>query len=553
MSYWDRTRRRQLGRRQVLIGASAGVAGFLIACGGNSSDESSTIESATPGSAVNTAGRAAGEEPKRGGTLRVGVASDPRSMDPHVGTGGLDHQRLYPTYDNLVTYDSKGQLDPSASLAEKWEQFDDRVVLTLRQGVKFQDGAPFTAEDVKWNLERQLDPATTATDRPNLLVIDRVEVTNPNEVVLRLKEPSAPLLAAFGERAGMMISRTTYEKIGKDEFGRRGVGTGPFLLKDWASDAFMTYERNPNYWRKDAQGRNFPYLQSIRIETMPDDTVRVAALESGDIDLIGLSTPTTEIERLNSTGGTQWAQFVGASTNIFYITHGLSPMNLVPFRKAVYSALDIPSFIRNFLTGKEPQAGTLIPPASWAHDPSIAPLTYDVARAKQYLSESGVAPADARIKVCINPPITQTNQFWETNWKDAGITTENIVEQGASLRYLYLNFGGNGTAHLHYSGYTLKVDPDPAITAFYTPQGSYNAAATTPPEIEQMVLKARRIFDQEERRKIYSDLQRRAADQVLSVIPVNYTIKYVHASKKVGNLENFFGGEGKDRYANLWI
>ncbi len=96
---------------------------------------------------------------------------------------------------------------------------------------------------------------------------------------------------------------------------------------------------------------------------------------------------------------------------------------------------------------------------------------------------------------------------------------------------------GAGGATFSFGGYLLKADPGAAITAVYTPAGSYNAAAT---------------LDTEERKKIYSEVQRKGAEQVLAYWPIAHGIQYAHTSKKVGNL-HCFGSEAKDRYANLWI
>src|SRR5262249_34937265 len=245
--------------------------------------------------------------------LTVGIGGEPRGgFDPHGGFGGEEHQFLYLVTDPLVGYDQKGQLDPSLSLAERWETPEPtRITLKLRSGVKFHDGSDFSANDVKWNIDRILDPATAATPRSDLAAIDSVQVVSPTEVSLKLKEPSAPLLTNFGDRGGMILPRAAFEKAGRDTFIRKPVGSGMFTLKEWVQDGFMVLEANPNYWRKDARGGKLPYVQTIRFNFIPDDTVRAAALESGEIDLLA-GTPATDVKRLNGVKNLQSAKFVGA-------------------------------------------------------------------------------------------------------------------------------------------------------------------------------------------------------------------------------------------------
>lgn len=547
---------RRLERRRFLAGAGAvGAAAFLAACGGKKSGDSGG-PSGEVKQGVAPAGSAVAAQPKLDGNLNVGFYTD-ANYDPHLGTSGVDHQRLYQIYDTLTNYDQKGTLDPSRALASSWEQPDPTtLVFKLRPGVTFHDGTTFDAESVKWNIERILNPANAAQPRTALLEIKSVEAPAKDQVVMKLTQPSAPLLANLGDRGGMMVSRAQLEKLGKDDYRNKPIGTGPFMIKEFITDAYTTFERNPNYWWKDPNGVRFPYLKSTRIDVMPDDTVRVAALESGTIDILGsnLGTPPQDVKRLNGDPRFQWTKLVGVRVPTFFINHAAPPMDNLWFRRAVASAIDRPTFITNFGTGTgdEQLPNGHLPPASWAHDPTIKYYDYDIAKAKEYLQRSGLPPEKWKIKGVGTAVKTQEQEFWEASVKAAGIQIEWIPDKDGYTKFLHKRTG-DGSAHIYFTGSTHQPDPDLTISQYYRKDGSFNTSQAPMPDLEPLVAKAKKSYDQAERKKIYSEIQKIAVDQVYSVILVQYGVRYNHASKKVGNLDKLLGGEAKEHFINLWV
>lgn len=539
--YWDRMMRQRIARRRFLA-----AAGVIIACGGGDGDGAAKTEGETAGGT----GQA-----KFGGTLKVGYSgASITNFDPHTGASGAEHQFFFPIMDPLVGYDQKGNLDASISLAEKWELVEPtRMTLKLRSGVKFQDGAEFTADDVKWNLERVIDPALASTPRSDLASIESVQVVNRNDAVVRLKEPSAPLLTNLGDRGGQIISRTALERMGRDAFRRSPAGTGPFILKEWVDDAFLLYQKNPNYWRKDESGKNLPYLDTIRIELIPDATVRTAAFDTGDIDVL-LGPPSSEVKRLQSDRNVQTTNFVGSATAIWYINHEFPPLDNVWFRRALSAALDRENYIKNFLVGDEPITTGFLTPATWAHDPTIQNYNYDVAKAKEYLQRSGLPQSAWKVRAQpFGATISDAEQFWATSVKDAGITIDWAQPERDGWRTRVLKgLGGDGSSGMYYSAFSLRVDPDGHIGPFYTQKGAYNSGQAAVPEVEPLVVKARQTYDQNERKKIYSELQKKGVENVYSAVLVHYSVSKGFARKNVGNFDAFFGGEGKPRYGNLW-
>ncbi len=547
-TYWNKVLAGRIARRRFLAGAgAAGVAGVLVACGGGGGGDSSKSQPAGGGATANA---------KFGGTIKVGYSgASITNFDPHTGASGAEHQFFFPVTDPIVGYDQKGQLDASISLAEKWELTEPtRVTLRLRSGIKFQDGADFSADDVKWNLERVIDPVLQATPRSDLASIDSVQVVNKTEAVIRLKEPSAPLLTNFGDRGGQMISRTALEKMGKDAFRRGPVGTGAFTLKQWVDDAYLVYEKNPNYWRKDAGGNQLPYLNTIRIEIIPDDTVRTAAFDAGDIDVL-IGAPATEVKRLVADPKFQTVKFVGSGTSFWYINHDFPPLDNVWFRRAFSASIDRGNYIKNFLVGDEPIVNGFLTPATWAYDSTIENYNYDLTKAKDYLQRSGLPQSAWKIRTQpFGTTITDAELFFATSAKDAGIIFDWAQpERDGWQKRVLKGLGGDGSAAMYYAGLSLRVDPDGHIGPVYTQKGAYNSGQAAVPDTEPLVVKARQTYDQNERKKIYADVQRKGVEAVYSAVMTNYGVSRGYANKKVGNFSAYFGGEGKPRFAYLWI
>lgn len=493
---------------------------------------------------------------KTGGRLNIGYRSEPRGgFEPHTGFGGDDHYFNYLTYDQLIAYDDEGTLNADMSLAEKWEVVDPTTIaLTLRQGITFHDGSPFDAETVKWNLDRILDPANTATPRPDVASIDSVEAPSATEVRINLKSPDATILYAFGDLAGMVISRKKLEDIGLDAFRRDPSGTGPFILKEWTAAADMLLERNPNYWRKDAGGGVLPYLDSIRFQFIPEDAVRTAALESGQINLLS-QTPALDAPRLSQDSRFGAAQFVGATTGVFYINHTFAPLDNVAFRQAFSHALDVPNYVKNFLTGAEPLAGSILTPRSWAYDEGVTPYDFDIQKSRALLDQSGIPEADRVVTMQIqSQSLSQGEEFWEASLKEAGIRVNWLPGKvGGARLHLFKGQGGDGTAAAVASSWSMRVDPHGTVGQFYTETGPYNASQAAMPDIEPLVIRARETYEQEERKAIYAEISKVAREQLYAAIPTYYAISSSHGTKEVQNLDRLYGGEGKPRFANLWL
>ena len=237
--------------------------------------------------------------PREGGTLQIAVKSV-GTLDPHLSASDFDFAVLSQIFDTLVATGKDSQ--PIPRLATGWENPDDLTwVFHLREGVYWHDGnAVFpkgqsrqvVADDVKYSIERVLNPETRSPYLGALSNIDRVEVIDDFTVKIVTKSPDPFLLDPIRLAGIAIVPREAVEKLGPAGFAREAVGSGPFKLVRFVPDDQVVLERNENYWKK-------PLLDRVVFKIIPDDIVAVMALEAGDVH-VSLSVPPNEVDRLRS-------------------------------------------------------------------------------------------------------------------------------------------------------------------------------------------------------------------------------------------------------------
>src|SRR5919198_914769 len=323
------------------------------------------------------------DTPKKGGTLRVGFYIEAATMDPHLSGSKVDRQVYHNIYEPLVTLDNKLGVRPG--LAESWSQPDPRtLVFKLRRGVKFHDGTDFTAEAAKFNFDR-MKSEPKSIRKGEVANIESVEVADPLTIKINLKKPDASLLATLTDRAGMMISPKVVHERGV-ELGRnaKGAGTGPFEFVEWVKDDHLLIKRNENYWN--TQGG--PYLDRVRYRPIPDDTVKLQSLQSGEIDVMDYVQP-RDVAAVKADKNLTELDVPSLADFAYQLNFGRPPFNVKALRQALAYSLDLEQIVKGVWLNVGVPANGPIPPTSWAYDRSIAPIKRDLARAKAKLAEGG--------------------------------------------------------------------------------------------------------------------------------------------------------------------
>src|SRR2546422_6975138 len=215
--------------------------------------------------------------------------------------------------------------------------------------------------------------------------IESVDVVDASTIRVNLKKADASLLATLTDRAGMMISPKVVQERGV-ELGRnaKGAGTGPFEFVEWVKDDHLLIKRNESYWNK--QGG--PYLDRVRYRPIPDDTVKLQSLQTGEIDVMDYVQP-RDVAAVKADRNVLVVDVSSLADFAYQLNHTRAPFNTKPLRPAAAYALDLEQTVKGVWLNVGVPANGPIPPTSWAYDRSIAPIKRDLARSKAKLAEGG--------------------------------------------------------------------------------------------------------------------------------------------------------------------
>ncbi len=445
-----------------------------------------------------TAAEAQTAQPVRGGTLNVSLPNDAKSLDPTFQINFTERQPLYLIYNTLVGLTPDFSYQPE--LAERWELVEGgrKLVLHLRQGVKFHDGTAFDAAAVKWNLEHRLDPATASPSRQLLAEhIASVETDGPTRAVINLKGPAPNLLGMLGQREGFMISPAAAAKHGKD-LGTNPVGTGPFVFKEWDPGNRLVVERNPDYWEA---GK--PYLDRIVFLQTSNTAVGVPRLLTRELDFVAALTP-VDIRPLEGRPGIQLSRSPGNRWMALQIRMDKPPFDNLKLRQAMAHAIDRKRITDIVMSGKADIAEGPTPPGLWWFDPDLKAFPYDPAKARALIAESGVSP-DVELVLSTSPVAInqQVSQLAQEQLRAVGLKVR-IAPVSISDWYPQLLKGAINFLPIRWS---QRPDPDGLLTYLYHSKSSHNSSRYLNPELDALLDRARGLEDRAARAELYKQAQ----------------------------------------------
>ena len=484
-----------------------------------------------------------GETPRKGGTLRVGFYIEAATMDPHLSGSKIDRQIYHNVYEPLVVLDVKLGIKPG--LAESWQQPDPKtLVFKLRRGVKFHDGTDFNAEAARFNFNR-MKTEPKSVRKGEVANIDSVEVVDAYTIKISLKRPDAALLATLTDRAGMMVSPKVVQERGPDlERDARGAGTGPFQFAEWVKDDHILLKRNEGYWNK--QGG--PYLDQIRYRPIPDDTVKLASLQAGEIHVMDYVQP-RDVAAVKADKNVVVVDVPSLADFAYQLNHTKAPFNVKALRQAVAHAIDLDQIVKGvWLNVGFPSNGP-ISPASWAYDRGIPHIKRDLAKAKAKLLEGG-QPAGFTFTVTTNnlPISIQEAEVIQAQLAEAGITMKiqlvdasTLIASGNAKNFEMISFQWSG-----------RPDPDGNTYQFYktTPGTSFNWSGMSNERIDVILDKSREASSQAERKKLYTELTKLLQDE-LPMLFIVHPIEPKAFSPKVQAYDPI--PDGMMRFKDVWL
>ncbi|MBV8151751.1 MAG: hypothetical protein JO101_07685 [Candidatus Eremiobacteraeota bacterium] len=328
-------------------------------------------------------------------TVVIAQGVDASTLDPIKFSITADTNVQCQMFDPLAKRDASGKLAPA--LATAWKRISPTTwQFKLRRDVRFWNGDPFTSADVKFTVEKILDPAYHSQQDTRVDTVARVETPDPYTALLVTKKPT-PLPPAI-TRQIFIVDSKYWLAHGDQYMVEHPMGTGAYTFKEWVKDDHVAMDANPAYWGGE------PAIKHVVFKPIPDSAARVSALRAGDVDLI---TNVPFQYALILTGGRNTRMTSARSDRILYVAFNLrqpGPQNDRAVRQALNYALDVPLLIKSVLGGRAYEDPEPIPPNYFGYDPSIKPYPHDLAKAKTLLAQAGY-PDGKGLNLVLNGPI----------------------------------------------------------------------------------------------------------------------------------------------------
>lgn len=496
------------------------------------------MQAALAGSLAGTAVSVYAQTPRRGGRIRVAVATAAATdtLDPAKQSNQNDYVRCNMVYNGLFVLD--GSLTPRSALAESYHTADAKTwVFMLRKGVTFHDGKALSPADVVYSVMRHKDPATASKAKVLADQIESVKATGPNEVTVVLTAPNADLPVILGTFHFYIV------KDGTTDFSA-GIGTGPYKIKEFKPGVRTVVVRNDAYWKP---GK--PYLDEIECVGIGDDSARVNALLSGGMDLVASVNPRA-VTRVKSTPGyaiftTQSGQYsdlimrkdTGPGANPDFVMAMKYLFDREQMRKTI--ALDYA-----VLANDQP-----IDPTNRFYFQDLPQRPFDLEKAKFHLQKSGVT---GKIPVVASPAAMYSVEI-------ALVLQQTAQRIGLDLDIKRMPADG------YWSNYWLNspvgfgnVNPRPSadtiLTQFFKSDAAWNESRWKNPKFDQLLMAARAETDVVKRKQMYADMQTMIHGEAGIGIPLFLASIDGHSSKLKGLAPIPLGGlMGYSFAENVWL
>jgi peptide/nickel transport system substrate-binding protein len=504
---------------------------------------------AKPTTAPAAAAGAAGK-PVKGGQLVVAMERDATTFDP------LRIQDVYSdaveglTVDTLYKVDAKGQV--VGQLVEKTENPQPNVyVMTLRKGIKFTDGTDLNAEAVKFNLDRHRNDEKS-TRIQDVKDITSIETPDPYTVKITLKAPFAPFTSKLVSGAGYILSPTAVQKLG-DNLQREltGAGSGPYKLTSWQKDTAIVLDRNPDYWGKDADATQLPYLDKITLKPFPDENVRLTNVKTGDADALMGPPPYKDIEDLKKQADLTTQEIPGPGFSFIFMNNEKEPFNNPGVRRAFSYAIDRDQIRQTVFFGAGKTLQLPVPAViPWAQVTDALPYgKRDIQKAKDELAKSGVTNPSFTWQTSNNSPQQQQiAELVKDEIKDAGMNMDiqliefaTVVQNGNTGEYQALQLGWSGS-----------VDPDGNLYSLLYTKAGFNFPKYSNPALDKLLDDGRQNLDQDKRAQIYKDAQKVLLDEQPMIVFYNAPQISVVRKDIQGYPQTYNGYWGSHDFGTIW-
>jgi len=481
-----------ISRRELLTRATAG--GLILSAGGLLSACSSSPTTSSTAQPV--------AKPRQGGTLRFGVAGGgpADTMDPHVIVDAPDQVYAFALYDQVNLVDENMVL--GNRLAQEFTPNHDATQWTLRvkDGVEFHNGKTLSADDIIFSFTRLFSPAEHATDAWIGQFVASMRKIDQLTVRFELNQPVGWFDLATGDGGA-----TSVVPVGFDP--KQPVGTGPFKFVSFSPGQQAVFERNPNYWGGPA------YLDKLVVTTINDDTARLNALLTHQVDMLSSILP-SQVPQVKATSGLQLYNSPNSGFSPITMRVDEAPFNDVRVRQALRLCIDRPQMLEVAASGYGTIGADLYSPFDPDYDHSLR-RSQDLDQAKSLLKQAG--QSDLRVQLVtadLAPGIVQQAEVLAQNASLIGATINVRQVDAATL------FGPN------YLSWPFSIDIYPGLRYLTTsaladgPHASIDETHFHLPSYEQMWMEASATLDASKRSELLGEMQTILFNQGGFIIPL---------------------------------
>jgi peptide/nickel transport system substrate-binding protein len=457
------------------------------------------------------------------GTIRVAVGTTLTQLDPAKTTIGDEYIYVHLVFNGLTRIDRDLTVKPD--LAESWTASEDLKTWTfkLRNDVKFHHGRALDADDVVFTMKRILDPATGSRARANISMVQSVEAVDPATVRFTLNIPYAGFQDIFGERQMRIVPRDRIDTI-----STAPVGTGPFKFKSWSPGDRMELEKNPDYFEK-----GYPKADAISMRIIPEAAARLAALESGAVDILW-SLPYEAVDKFKTHASVRVDSVPTASWDGVILNNERPPFNDPRVRQALALTIDKEALVELALFGQGAPTHSPIPPSHPYFNSGLGFKKPDIEKAKKLMAEAGLAGG---VDVPLQVPQERDGRV------RLGVAVRDMAKAAGFRinveRVPFASYSANvaGKAQMYVDGYFARPTIDTALFPFYHSSGSWNRQLWLykNTRVDELLDTGRKTNDEAKRRQLFGEFQKVVDETVPSIIA--YSSGHVNGVRK--NVEGF--------------